>query len=87
MTQSEQQLIIRILQHGFSTGSRHRYECLESYIHCYPNEKEAAIAACAAFERGMGWCYESTEKLAAMTDEDFYTGYVLPYCERQLVAV
>jgi len=72
MTTHQKDLVIRVFQFGFATGARHRYECLLTFIRAYPELKEPAISACAAFERGCGWCQESTENLNGMSDAEFF---------------
>ena len=81
MTDGQKSLVIRVLQFGFATGARNRYACLLTFIRAYPELKEAAISACAAFERGCGWCQESTENLNNMSDAEFFE-YVVRNGER-----
>lgn len=82
MTEQQQTLCIRILRHGFATGATHRYECLQVYIRAYPAQKEAAIAACAAFERGCAFSPEGAMKLEQMSDADFYS-YVAAFSAKR----
>lgn len=85
MTDEQKDLAIRILQFGFATGATHRFECLQVFIKAYPELKEDAIAACAAFERGCGWCQESSYQLQEMSDEQFF-GFVVRRGDRVVAA-
>lgn len=81
MTRDEKDLSIRVLQFGFATGATHRFECLRVFIQSHPELKEAAIAACAAFERGCGYCPELANNLEQMSDAEFF-GYVIRHRDR-----
>lgn len=71
MTSEQQSLMIRVLQFGFATGARNRFECLRSYLRAYPDHEQQAVSAAAAFERGCGMSMEQGLQLEAMSDKEF----------------
>ncbi|MBF2074565.1 MAG: hypothetical protein IGS50_12505 [Synechococcales cyanobacterium C42_A2020_086] len=71
MTPEQMALYIELLQFGFATGAVSRFDCLRAFIHAYPDQKSAAIAAAFAFERGCCYCPEQELTLAGLSDESF----------------
>lgn len=85
MTEAQTNLFINAMRFSCSSGAIHRYECLEVYIRSYPKQKQEVIAAFAAFERGCGWCPESSSSLEIMSDEEFYQHVVSYRCDSNLL--
>ena len=81
MTQDQEKLFICAMQYANASGAVHRYDCLDIFIRSHPDQKEAAIAAFAAYERKCGYCPEASFRLEEMSDDLFFL-FVTSYCEK-----